>query len=350
MPYLLRVELPDVPGSLGRVATAIGEAGGDIEAIEIVEHRPDGTAVDDVFLEMAHGIMPDSVVSACNILDGVHVLWVSRYAAGGNVFLDLEVVEQITQNPSTALDELVDLLPVTFRADWAVRLCRTESGVKQVHATSAAPDLGDDQAGWMPLRRAARLPVDDAWHQLAGNVVAGAPLEEDEIIVLGRRGGPDILDSEVARLAAPGRARGDHPAHLTGPSWSSPERGCPFRDYWAEGPELPVAAGTCVPWWARSRKDHRVTATVPVPRTALVVDDDPDLALLCTLHLQGAGYEVLQAYSGAQAIDLALSAPPSVLVLDRMLSDCDGFDVLSTLREDPEDLGHARRHGVGSCL
>ena len=39
MPYLLRVELPDVPGSLGRVATAIGEAGGDIEAIEIVEHR-----------------------------------------------------------------------------------------------------------------------------------------------------------------------------------------------------------------------------------------------------------------------------------------------------------------------
>ena len=36
VPFLLRVELPDVPGSLGRVATAIGEAGGDIEAIEIV--------------------------------------------------------------------------------------------------------------------------------------------------------------------------------------------------------------------------------------------------------------------------------------------------------------------------
>jgi hypothetical protein len=200
VPYLLRVELPDVPGSLGRVATAIGEAGGDIEAIEIVEHRRDGTAVDDVFLEMAYGVMPDSVVSACNMLDGVHVLWVSRYAAGGNVFLDLEVVEQITQNPSSALDELVDLLPVTFRADWALRLCRTDSGVKQVHATSAAPDLGDDQAGWLPLHRAARLPVDEAWTQLTGNVVAGAPLEEDEVVVLGRRGGPDILDSEVARL------------------------------------------------------------------------------------------------------------------------------------------------------
>ena len=54
MPYLMRVELPDVPGSLGRVATAIGEAGGDIEAIEIVEKR-DGFAVDDVLLEIPAG-------------------------------------------------------------------------------------------------------------------------------------------------------------------------------------------------------------------------------------------------------------------------------------------------------
>ena len=37
MPFLLRVELPDVPGSLGRLASAICLAGGDIEAIEIVE-------------------------------------------------------------------------------------------------------------------------------------------------------------------------------------------------------------------------------------------------------------------------------------------------------------------------
>src|SRR3954469_16132496 len=125
MPFLLRVELPDVPGSLGRVATAIGEAGGDIEAIEIVEHRRDGSAVDDVLLEMAPGMMPDSIVSACNVLDGVHVLWVSRYAAGGNLFLDLEAVEDLTGDPEIALDRLIDLLPVTFRADWAARVSKT---------------------------------------------------------------------------------------------------------------------------------------------------------------------------------------------------------------------------------
>ncbi len=205
MTHLLRVSLPDVPGSLGRVATAIGEAGGDIEAIEIVEHRPDGTAVDDVLLELAPGAMADSVVSACNLLDGVHVIWVSRYAAGGQLFLDLEVVEQITQSPETACDDLVDLLPVAFRVDWATRLRSTEVGLKQVHATTAAPDLGEEQVGWFPLTRAARLEVDPQWSQLVHNVVAGAPLGDHEMVVVGRRGGPDLLESEIARLA-----------HLTG--------------------------------------------------------------------------------------------------------------------------------------
>lgn len=201
MPYLLRVELPDVPGSLGRVASAIGEAGGDIEAIEIVEHRPDGTAVDDVLLEMAPGAMPDSVVSACNLLDGVHVLWISRYAAGGNLFLDLEVVEALTQDPVGALDQLVDLLPVTFRADWGARLVRTESGVKQVHGTSAAPDLGDAQQAWLAIERAQRLDVETSWGHLQGNLVAGVPLGDGDVIVFGRRGGPAILDSEIARFS-----------------------------------------------------------------------------------------------------------------------------------------------------
>jgi hypothetical protein len=201
MPFLLRVELPDVPGSLGRVATAIGEAGGDIEAIEIVEHRPDGTAVDDVLLETAPSVMPDSIVSACNQLDGVQVLWISRYAAGGNIFLDLEAVETLTQNPRTACDELVDLLPITFRADWALRVRRTDGGPKILHSTSAAPELGSADPGWFPRAHAARLELPEEWLHLESTLVAGAPLNDhEEIIVFGRRGGPEVLDSELARL------------------------------------------------------------------------------------------------------------------------------------------------------
>ncbi|MCB8955449.1 MAG: amino acid-binding protein [Nocardioides sp.] len=189
MPYLLRVELPDVPGSLGRVATAIGMAGGDIEAIEIV-HKADGTtAVDDVFLEMAPNAMPDSIVSACNALDGVRVIWISRYTGGGNLFLDLEAVEELTEEPEFALDRLVDRLPVVFRADWAARVSRND-GI--VHATSAAPrDLA-----WHPVDRAAVLATDDDT-----NIHAGARLNKSEIVVIGRRGGPEFLESELARLA-----------------------------------------------------------------------------------------------------------------------------------------------------
>jgi hypothetical protein len=201
MPYLLRVELPDVAGSLGRVATAIGEAGGDIEAIEIVEHRPEGTAVDDVLLETAPGVMPDSLVSACNTLEGVRVIWISRYGAGGNLFLDLEAVEALTANPPAALDELVDLLPITFRADWALRVRRTDRGVDFVRGTSAAPELEDGEVDWFPLARAGRLTVPDEWERWTSTLVAGAPLgDKDEIVVFGRRGGPEVLDSELARL------------------------------------------------------------------------------------------------------------------------------------------------------
>jgi hypothetical protein len=188
MPFLLRVELPDVPGSLGRLAAAIGEAGGDIGAIEIVEKRHDSVAVDDVLLETAPGAMPDSIVSACNALDGVRVVWISRYAAGGNIFLDLEAVEELTANPEGALDRLIDLLPVTFRADWAARVSKVD-GI--VYTTAAAPaDLT-----WVPIQRAEPIETGDE-----NAIACAARLNKSEIVVIGRRGGPAFLDSEIARI------------------------------------------------------------------------------------------------------------------------------------------------------
>ena len=190
MPYLMRVELPDVPGSLGRVAAAIGEAGGDIDAIEIVE-KLDGFAVDDVLLEMAPGTMPDSVVSACSVLDGVTVLWINRYAAGGNLFLDLEVVEALTEDPATAPPRLDDQLPIAFRVDWAARVTPGVEGVGAVvvHATDAAPTAFDLDHVSTPTR----LPGDEVYVECA------APFGDD-LVLMGRRGGPEFLDSELARL------------------------------------------------------------------------------------------------------------------------------------------------------
>ncbi|WP_426243058.1 amino acid-binding protein [Nocardioides sp. LHG3406-4] len=190
MAFLLRVELLDVPGSLGRVATAIGEAGGDIEAIEIVEKTSDGTAIDDIMLELVPGVMPDSIVSACNTIDSVQVLWISRYAAGTNLFLDLEVVEALTVDPASALDRLVDLMPVTFRVDWGARVRRTDHGCEIVRATEAAPERLD----WPALNGASRLESND------DNLLLCAASLGSEALVLGRHGGPEFLDSELARL------------------------------------------------------------------------------------------------------------------------------------------------------
>jgi hypothetical protein len=200
MPFLLRVELPDVPGSLGRLASTIGEAGGDIEAIEIIEKRHDGVAVDDVLLETVPGALPDSIVSACTAIEGVRVLWISRYAAGGNLFLDLEAVEDLTAHPERALDRLVDLLPVVFRCDWGARVHRHD-GV--LHASEAAPD----QVPWVPLDRTTRLEAADDV-----NLACATRIDDDEIVVMARRGGPEFLDSELARLG-----------HLTGLAMSIAE-------------------------------------------------------------------------------------------------------------------------------
>jgi hypothetical protein len=198
--YLLRVELPDVPGSLGRLASAIGSTGANIEAIEIVEHRVDGFAVDDVFVQPPPGLMPDSIVSACIALDGVRVQWISRYTAGENITRDLEVVEAMTEDAATAPAVLVGLAPETFRVEWAMHLGRDgEDGLVVRARSTGAPDVVPEGLAW-PAGSASGSRVDlPAPHE--ETLVAACPVGSDEMLVIGRSGGPEILDSEMARLA-----------------------------------------------------------------------------------------------------------------------------------------------------
>lgn len=176
MSHLLRIELPDVPGSLGAVATALGMAGANIESIEIVEHRPDGTAVDDVYLDFEPGVMPDMLVSAVQRLDDVQVLWVSRYSARGNSHLDLEAIEVMTNDPARALHHLTHLLPRIFRGDWACLAALKGSEVVCVERTSNAPDLPAEAITWFAFEHAQRIEVKDSWDGWHNTEVAAAPL------------------------------------------------------------------------------------------------------------------------------------------------------------------------------
>jgi two-component system, OmpR family, response regulator len=64
----------------------------------------------------------------------------------------------------------------------------------------------------------------------------------------------------------------------------------------------------------------------------LVVEDDPTLRELLAASLRFAGFAVSATASGAEALRLAASRPPDLVVLDVMLPDVDGFEVLRRLR------------------
>jgi hypothetical protein len=201
MAFLLRVELPDVPGSLGALATALGGAGADIEAIEIVERRSDGQVVDDVLLELPAQVMPDALVTACHKLDGVDVHWISRYTAGANLSMDLEAVEKFTDDPKRAIEHLVEVLPSTFRTDWAIALNRVDGEAVVMAKSSTAPDLVPESAAWLGIRKAKTLREVKEWNN---TVLAASPAKDRRgdglVVIVGRHGGPEFLASEVARL------------------------------------------------------------------------------------------------------------------------------------------------------
>lgn len=64
----------------------------------------------------------------------------------------------------------------------------------------------------------------------------------------------------------------------------------------------------------------------------LVVDDEPQIQSLLRIALGSAGYEVLPALTGQDAIRLAASAAPDAVILDLGLPDIDGKDVLRDIR------------------
>lgn len=201
MAFLLRVELPDVPGSLGALATSLGAAGADIEAIQIVEHRNDGYAVDDVLLQSPPSMMPDTLVTACQSIDGVKVQWISRYNAGVNLSMDLEAVEAFTADPARAIEQLVAIVPETFRVDWALALEAADDGPSVRFATAAAPELVAEAQQWLAVPESMVLADVDEWN---GTVLAASPGKDPNgvpfVVVVGRRGGPAFLNSELARL------------------------------------------------------------------------------------------------------------------------------------------------------
>jgi DNA-binding response OmpR family regulator len=68
-------------------------------------------------------------------------------------------------------------------------------------------------------------------------------------------------------------------------------------------------------------------------RRILVVDDEERMVRFIRLNLEHDGFQVIEAYRGTQAIDRLRSSLPDLILLDVMLPDIDGFEVLRMIRE-----------------
>ena len=69
--------------------------------------------------------------------------------------------------------------------------------------------------------------------------------------------------------------------------------------------------------------------------TALIVEDDPDLAFLFAYTLQAAGFKTTNARDGRQAVDSLNAAAPDILILDMHLPYMNGPEIWDKFRDDP---------------
>ncbi len=88
---------------------------------------------------------------------------------------------------------------------------------------------------------------------------------------------------------------------------------------------------------SRDMLSHLLAQRCPQPARVLVVDDDPGFVRLMARMLATSDRvrEVVSAYSGAQALRLAREKAPDLVLLDLLMPEVDGFEVLRALRADP---------------
>jgi len=71
----------------------------------------------------------------------------------------------------------------------------------------------------------------------------------------------------------------------------------------------------------------------------LVVDDEPGIVDIARANLEGLGYRVISAGNGLEALELIRQESPDLVILDILMPEVDGWDVLERVEADPEMAG-----------
>ena len=150
--------VPDRPGILGAVATALGDAGVDIVSLDVLE-RGQGVAVDDVVVELPGDRLPDTLITAAQAVPGVTVESLRPFAGPLDTHRELELLESLARAAEG-----------TSRSCWppSCRGCSTAAGRwcwrpaddwEVVAASDAAPVFEGVTLPWMPLTARGCCPA-----------------------------------------------------------------------------------------------------------------------------------------------------------------------------------------------
>jgi len=71
-------------------------------------------------------------------------------------------------------------------------------------------------------------------------------------------------------------------------------------------------------------------------KTILIVDDDKSLVKSVKYHLEHKGYSTYVAYDGKQALEMVASHHPDLIILDIIMPNMDGYEVIKALKSNPE--------------
>jgi len=199
---LIRISLPDRPGSLGRLTSTIGTAGADIAAVDVLESES-GRALDDVTVSIRDAAHLDAVAEAVAGLAGMELAGVRAPVPPVTGHADLQLVEQVLCRPGTAPRTLVDGAPGALGADWAA-LIEYAGDPRGIVACSDGAPLPELITPPGPLRLAALPPIGASRTGGAALVPLGQPDPTDGGaglgLLLGRDRGPGFHRSELWRL------------------------------------------------------------------------------------------------------------------------------------------------------
>jgi hypothetical protein len=200
----LRISVPDRPGSLGRVTSAIGAAGGDIAKLDVLESEA-GRALDDVFVQVRDPAHLDRLCRAVESLPGVTINGVQNPAPPATGHTELELVQQVLAQPGRSLQTLVDGAPGALGADWAALLEFDPDGAQS--AVLAVSTRGP-AAGGISVSAPLRLSSVRVLHPDTDEPYSGAalvPLSGTQVgLLLVRESGVEFHQSELWRLGPVG--------------------------------------------------------------------------------------------------------------------------------------------------